>query len=410
MNSLLLGLVALSQSLAAPPPNPPPAAEPPAPAVQPVSLWPKLGATIHVDGNAIDEDTAATFGSGVSGGDDGVYFRRLQLSLSGQLLGLRYRFEPEFAPMTDGGDFAFENAYVGLPLGPGELQVGQRRPFHSMEDLTNSNDTVMIERPFTGSAGVFAGGQDREFGLGAFYHGAYDVLTWGIGAYDLRAINASGDNGLGVSVRATWAPLLAVGQVLHLGASGTYERPSSGTPPTDIRTTVAYAGRRGPRTVVGSASGGEPATTAGLEFADATGPYFVQGEFMLQNLQQAGALPEQDILAWYVQGSVFLTGETRPYDRRNGVFGTPSPRSRAGAWELTARYDEAVNQDAESFGGCDGGVFPDGCEVRSITAGVNYYLNPSMRFMLNYSLGEQDRGPAGKDKPKALAGRLQYAF
>ena len=48
----------------------------------------------------------------------------------------------------------------------GELIFGQFKPYRSMEDLTSSNDVLLIERPYTSSNGVFAG---REFQQGVGY-------------------------------------------------------------------------------------------------------------------------------------------------------------------------------------------------------------------------------------------------
>ena len=41
---------------------------------------------------------------------------------------------------------------------------------------------------------------------------------------------------------------------------------------------------------------------------------------------------------------------------------------------------------------------------------MNYYVNPSIRFMFDYVLGEADFGNAGKDKADTIAGRVQLAF
>jgi phosphate-selective porin OprO/OprP len=379
----------------------------------------RLSGAIHFDGNLVSEDTDARFGSPANPAQSGLFVRRILLSVTGKLNGWNYKIEPDFASDNSTGatEIAFQDVFLATRLGRGQIQIGQRKPFRAMEDLTSSNEILMIERPFTSSAGLFGGGLAREFGLGLFYRGNIDNFSWGVGGYSLRAINTPGTEGVGASARATYAPLASDGENLHFGLSISYENPvnnqgaTPSTTPVNIGTAVSYAGRRGPTAVVGLTSGSKPATTAGFEYASAFGPFFAQAEFMAQHLEQTGAVANQTVLAYYVQGSFFLSGETKPYNKKDGVFQSPRPNGAGGAWELTARYDAAINRDAPAVGGgCGGSVFADQCEVRATTIGTNYYVNPSVRFMLNYVLGEQDRGRDGKDQPRTLAARAQLSF
>jgi phosphate-selective porin OprO/OprP len=52
----------------------------------------------------------------------------------------------------------------------------------------------------------------------------------------------------------------------------------------------------------------------------------------------------------------------------------------------------------------------DKCEGSAITAGLNWYANPNVRFMFNYVMGQADAGIAGKDKPNAYVLRTQISF
>jgi phosphate-selective porin OprO/OprP len=94
-------------------------------------------------------------------------------------------------------------------------------------------------------------------------------------------------------------------------------------------------------------------------------------------------------------GSWMLTGETKAYNGSNGVFRSVKPKNEGGAWELAARYDFIENDDI------------DGLEVSATTLGINYYVNPAMRFMLNYTMGDDE---ASGDKTRQLALRGQLAF
>jgi len=377
----------------------------------------QLGGTLHLDGNWVDEYDGAGFGSGAAQEKDSLFVRRAILSFSGRVYATSFRIEPDLtaADSTTSANLAFQDAYVSWTAPGGDVQLGQRRPFHGMEDLTDSNAILMMERPFASSAGAFAGGQRREFAPGLYYRGDHNGLAWGIGGYSLRGIALQGAEGAGASARLTYAPLSAPGETVHLGLSVTWEDLSgdgSGSAgPANLGTAVAYAGRRGPAAVIGLTGDGESATTLGIEYANVFGPFLAQAEFMIQNLRQAGAAPTQDVFAYYVQAGYLLTGETRLYDSRNAVFRAPRPLRRSGAWELTARYDGATNRDVRAVGGgCGGGPSVNDCSASAFTVGTNYYLNPGTRLMLNYGIGEQDRGSVGRDRPRVLAARIQFSF
>jgi phosphate-selective porin OprO/OprP len=389
-----------------------------------------VGGRIHFDGNLVKED-AGSFagGSNSKPAQSGFYFRRIYLTLSGKLYGWSYKIEPDFAPNNASGatGIAFQDVYLATDLGPGEIQIGQRKPFRAMEDLTSSNDVLMIERPFASSSGgLFKGGSgapgvgDREFQDGLFYHGNGDNYTWGVSATSLRRDNSPGTEGWATSGRGTFTPINSEGSIVHLGLNASFEKPAniqdSAAPMTIGAGGFAYAGRRGPG--FNLASSRRPVTTIGLEYANVFGPFFAQAEFYNQRLQAdkiyGGAnVAAQTVQAFYVQGSYFVTGESKPYKKADGVFSNPKPKNDFGAVELTARYDSAKNKDISASnlgvaGNCAVGA--DKCEIRTITVGANYYLNPNVRFMLNYVIGKADEGVLGTDQPKTLAARFQLAF
>ena len=90
----------------------------------------------------------------------------------------------------------------------------------------------------------------------------------------------------------------------------------------------------------------------------------------------------------YLEALWFLTGESRAYDRRAGVFDRVVPfenfylvRSPGcapcfgrGAWQIGARYS-GMNLNTV---GINGGV------LNSLTLGLNWYLNPNMKVQWNY--------------------------
>ncbi len=406
-----------------------------------------LGGRIQFDLYELNEDEGAfatapdgrtaAFGSNTSSNDErgSTYFRRLYLTLKGKAYGWNYKFEPDFAGnSTNNGvatgssnnsrDIAFQDIYISHALGPGEVFIGQIKPFRGMEELTSSNDITMMERPFASAAGTYGGGSSREFQEGLFYKADIGDFLLGAGFFDLRRDNTRPTEGLGYNGRIVYSPLHASGQVVHLGLSYSDENPqTNGNDGSDdnIGAAAAYAGRRGPSILLGSTRDGDHARTLGAELAGELGPAQLQAEYMLQTVGQGDGAHDQDIPAWYVQASYLLTGENRPYKKGEGTFGQPKPAGEHGAIELALRYDHAENKD--SYAACDvaiaastgssplpaSSVAATSCEASLITAGVNWYVNPSVRFMLDYLKGENDRGFA-KDKPEAVTARAQFAF
>ena len=105
----------------------------------------------------------------------------------------------------------------------------------------------------------------------------------------------------------------------------------------------------------------------------------------------------------YVQFSVFLTGESRTYNPRAGIFELIEPLHSfeasswgQGAWELALRYSTIDLNDKDIPGG----------ELEDVTLGLNWYLNSSARVTLNYVHSQLKSGGSAN----ILMTRLQIAF
>ena len=102
---------------------------------------------------------------------------------------------------------------------------------------------------------------------------------------------------------------------------------------------------------------------------------------------------DQDVTTWYLQGSWLITGGHKGYKSATGVFAAPKVADK-GLWELTGRYDYAENETLNR-------------EVTSWILGVNYYVNPNLRFMFNYTQGDNE---VNGDKTRQYALRTQFAW
>jgi len=203
-------------------------------------------------------------------------------------------------------------------------------------------------------------------------------------------------HGLGFSARGTWAPIDTGTTTLHLGGSYSHENLNKGTP--NLSAVSHYAGRRGPSqtmatTTAGAGGNDSQIDTFGLEAAFRNGPLFLQSEYARASYGQANGT-SQDVDAYYVQGSFMLNGGLKAYKGATGVFGSPKV-GESGLWELTARYDVMENKDVTDM------------KTTSALIGLNYYINPNMRVMLNYTKGKNDKTG---DEPGQIALRTQFAF
>ncbi|WP_058835123.1 porin [Luteimonas abyssi] len=340
-----------------------------------------LGGRIHFDAYAFDRDQADVTGTSE--------FRRARLTLAGKAAGWEYKMEQDFAAgsTTDG----FRDVFIAREMLGGKLTIGHFKPYRSMEEMTSSNEILMMERPFASATGVYAG---RQFQQGLGYQTSGDNYSFGTALFNLRSASGPRNEGMGASARATWAPINDDASTLHFGASYSHENLNKGS--ADFSASAVYAGRRGPSQTIATTTGasGESIDTIGLEAAGSFGPLFFQSEYARATYgQELGG--DQDVDTWYLMGAWTITGEHRPYRVGTGVFNSPRPNGPGGAWQLTARYDTIENKDVA------------GMEASSTTFGVNWFMNSNVRMMFNYTRGDNE---FLGDKTNQFAVRTQLSF
>ena len=257
-----------------------------------------------------------------------------------------------------------------------------------------------------------------------------ETLGYAVHAMGLSA-NTATTEGSSVGGRLFYVPFADEGNALHLGLSYSIDDEDTGSLPAAATHNVVapYAGRRGPSINLGNAGAAATAastdnaqSTFAIEAAYAFGPVTLQTEYAMAKLDNThvvnGTPTDSDATSFYLQGSWFVTGEKTQYRKDRGAFQKPkSYNSANGAWEVVARYEMAENKD-QSLTENTTGTAGSKAEASVFVLGANWYLNPSMRFMLNYYTGEADRGvasaapgsPERKDKPKAITLRTQLSF
>ncbi|HEX8570241.1 MAG TPA: porin [Caulobacteraceae bacterium] len=346
---------------------------------------------------------------------DGTNFRRARLGLEGKVLGdFSYNMTYEFGGSgTEEGGRLYEAslAYTGVE----GLQI-KGGAFEPMAGLSNASTSgmILLERPAPAEVARNVAGGDSRVGLQVLAQkergegeNRSNLLVSGAVTGAVIGAAQSFDEQTGLIGRAVFAPRMG-DWLIQGGVNGSYVlRPTDALGPdaAGARYPIQLRDRPelrvdGTRLVDTGSIDAEHAHTAGVEFAAQRGRVMLQGEYFQYGIdRRASALADPRFHGWYVEGSWVLTGEKRRYNAATATFDAPTPdepfdRSAGawGAWELAARYslldlnfDEGAPGTTPATGAVRGG------EQSIWTLGLNWYLNPNVRFMLQGQHVEIDR-------------------
>jgi phosphate-selective porin OprO and OprP len=358
-----------------------------------------VGLKLQVDGAAYDAV------SGLPDVTDGVELRRGRLFTEGELFLVRpIGFKVEFGFTKE--SLFLNDFYLALRDLPvvGTLKVGQMQAPFSLDRLTSSLDTMFMER----AAPVDAFAPGYLAGLSVQRHSLDDRVTGALGWFSEGTGDDTGDASGSLSRlvgRVTWRPYddasSASPRLVHLGLSGSHVF----SPSVSIRYRSRPESHLAPYLVDTGDIDAQMAGLVGLEAAVVHGPFSLQGEGFLAGVDPHGNDP---LMFWgfYLSGSWFLTGESRPYDRRTGVFSAVVPREpfsirdgRPGAWEWAVRWSP-VDLDAVNVHGGRMGI---------LSTGLNWYLDRHWRVTVEYLFTRVD-GPAGEGALHTVQSRVQAAI
>jgi phosphate-selective porin OprO/OprP len=354
---------------------------------------------------------------------DGTDFRRARIGIGGRAFGdYEYDILYEFggAGEEDAGhiqELWFQ--YSGLK--PFHVRVGAFPPFIGLEDAGSTNGMPFLERPAPADiARSLAGGDYREAGELIAITGRW-FLSASITGRLVGVVNstASGvtqpyDNQLGYVGRAAFIPFKGKDYLVHIGAHGSYvARPADTAGPDAAIDAVRYPLELrerpelrvdGTRLIDTGSIDAKHGYTAGLEAAAVWRSLFLQSEYddigiERRNPANTPGLTNPNFTGWYVEGTWLLTGEQRRYNFGNYAFDGPTIKHNFslkdggwGAWELALRYSDIdLNYHVGSPGSAPAVDAVRGGDQQIFTAGINWYLNPVIRFMLDYQHVTIDR-------------------
>ncbi len=347
-----------------------------------------VGGRIHCDWAFFDQDDELKWAVGDE--DDGTEFRRAWIQFRGTLYdSIQFKAEYDFA--GNNGDAKFKDVYIGVEDLPwvGNVKVGHFREPFGFEQLTSANYLTFMERALPD---VLTPG--RNMGLLSYDSPLNKRLTWAIGAFkgvdDFPSDDDSDeDQGYAVTARVTGLPWYADEgrRWLHLGVAYSRRNPDGAVLGWKARPEAHLANRYvNTEGIAGyrlADARMDDVAEWGMEAALTCGPFSVQGEYMLAEVDTDSA-GRRAFDGYYVQAGYFLTGECRPYTPASGLVGRVRPRRNFslgeergwGAWEVALRYSELDLDDGPIRGGVE----------ENYTFGLNWYLNANTRVMWNYVL------------------------
>lgn len=248
----------------------------------------------------------------------------------------------------------FEDLYIRYSgFGKGAVvTLGNQHQAFTLSQLISSKDVGISERP--GIVERYLIGR-RE---GVQLHGNFDRLHYAVGVFTEEGT----DEEEGFAGRIAYAPIKSDYNTVHLGFSYKDTEEQDGF---------------------------------GIEAAAVSGPFHIQAEYFDAEEFDDGL--ETDIDGFYVQAGYVITGEVRPY--KNGTFKKIKPATKAGAWEVVARYEDGDG----GFGDVELGD----TDATSYALGVNYYLNDNIRINASYQEGDSN---ITDDDGNEFRVRFQVAF
>lgn len=326
-----------------------------------------------------DSDTPDTFRKI----GDGTEFRRARLYMEGEVYtNIKYKAQYDFG----GQDADFKDVYIELKKIPtlGNLRIGHFKEPMSIEELTSSKYITFMERSLPN---VFAQGRNTGFQIANSF--ADKRATAAVGVF--RDVGDSGNgfsksSDYNVTARITALPWYEDKgkRLLHVGFGYTHEFRHDED--SMIRFRARPEAHLGPRFVDTKAFKAKSVNYFNPEFAAVYGPFSLQGEYIFTEVNSK-EYDDPSFDGSYIYGSVFLTpGDYRRYKTSSGAFDRVKPANDLswsgggiGAIEAAVRYSQLDLTDGMIRGGT----------LSNITAGLNWYLNPNVRFMLNYVYADQ---------------------
>ncbi len=362
---------------------------------------------------------------------DGASFRRARLSANGSVLpNMNYLLQMDFAFF---GRPTFTDVWMEVNKVPvlGNVRVGQWKQPFSLEVVSSFRYTTFAERALTFQAFV----PFRHIAVGFYDWAENERMTWAASVYRPGQDQFGGslaDNGGYAGVgRLTALPWWEDEgcRYLHTGIAYNFVAPKDRM--AQFRTIPEYfVGENTGVLPPGTSGQAAPGSFNGTPFFVDTGKppiqdyhllgnelMWVEGPFSWQTEAMflwASRPADKNAFFWggYSQVGYFLTGEHRPYNRKQGAIDriqVKRPIGRLhdpcedwgwGGWEIAARLSHIELNSSDIRGG----------RLTDFTFGVNWYLNNYSKIQFNYIRAFLDSPTTGDSTADIFGLRAQLDF
>ena len=296
------------------------------------------------------------------------------------------------------------------------IQFGYFQQPFSMNAMTSGQELIVMERWLP-----FAFAPFRQIGLSTEGTSSGERAHWAISVFrfptDSFGNSEGSSGGYALAGRFTCLPWYRDqgDHLLHVGFGYSLGDPGDNLVQYQIQPGFYVIESSGSAEAHGSDSGVPvfvdtgpiPTNTFSLfnaELAANYGPLHLNSEVTYAVVDQRGG-STVTFSGAYAQAGYFLTGESRPYNRRKGVFDQPRPNRESGpyglgAWELVAGWSYIDLNDKNIRGGY----------LSDFILGLNWYLNPLAKIQINYVDSFLQDPAEGKSEASIVGIRAQFRF
>jgi phosphate-selective porin OprO/OprP len=398
--------------------------------------------------------------NGFHDAEDTSLLRRVRPTIEGKVAGkYGFRFTPEFA----GGSASAVDAYVEANLNPAfKVRAGKQKSIVGLERLQGGGDIKFIERSYVTNAIL----PNRDLGVTVSGDLFGNKLNYGVGI--VNGVADGGNISTGTeyngereyTARLFATPFIDSGSALAglgFGIGGTWTDYTGERNLDFTGTSSADATRNGLPSYVTDGqqtffryNSASLADGKRIRFTPQasyySGPFGLITEYARVNqdvsLLTSTTSNTNTIIspntnkklshdAWQVAVSYLITGEDASFKAVKPKNDFDLDKGGWGAWELVARYSEIILDDdtfknpaGTSYTGAYADLSTSAKSAKSLTAGVNWYLNSNAKVALNYTHTSFDGGAGvgitpvnasgtnirDRESENALLARFQVAF
>lgn len=350
------------------------------------------GDALQLSGQLVAESAWFDNEEGKATNEQGL--RRARISLKGEPTSeLKYEVEYSFTGNNNWKDvyvqYAFRDDYF--------LKVGNIKESIGLEALNSSKVNSFMERSLTQALL-----NKRKLGIQLHHPFNYDdhhyTLTTGIFGKSLDDLIDNEEDGNSVVTRATYAYIPQKNKLVHLGLATSYTDYEEQTVKLNTTPESDLFDRNLISTTIKEV---KQSTKFALESALIWDNLSLQGEYIHIHIENTET--PYNFQGWYLQGSWFITGESRKYKTKKAVFSRVKPqhpvnKGGLGAWEVAFRVSHLDIDDKDE----------EESEQTDYTIGVNWYATSHIRMMVNYVRAELSEADLSAENIAQV--RVQYDF